>query len=89
MLVNVQAHFFSMSPAIVQCILKKSDYLRDLQAELMNDLVKLNLKPDALPHLDMPRCSRNLNQIASNDDHRARAEKRNVGKEIFKILLKQ
>ena len=68
----------------------KSDYLRDLKAELMNDLVKLNLKPDAVPHLNMPGSSGNLNQIVSNDDRRARAEKRNARKEvqeIFKISL--
>ena len=65
----------------------ESDYIRDLKSELLNLPKKHVLKPNAVPHLNLPLCSALVNSSSSTCVKRKiRAEKRNNHKEVQNLL---
>lgn len=64
----------------------ESDYIRDLQNELLSLPLRRKLKLDAIPHLNLPLCSSTTDGRPNCLKRKIRAEKRNNRKEVKSLL---
>ncbi|XP_049799802.1 uncharacterized protein LOC126235110 [Schistocerca nitens] len=66
----------------------ETDYLRDLQSELLNLPRKRILKPDAVPSCNLPRSSATVNVSPATEDRTKRYKKRELPKRSLETLEK-